>query len=183
MDWLLNMDANILLFIQEYIRQDFLTPFVKFVTHLGDGGWLWIVLSILLLFPKKTRRVGITALTALLIGALITNVALKNLVARVRPYEVIEGLRLIIEKQSDYSFPSGHTCASFAAGLIYLKMLPRKYGVAAFVLAVLIALSRLYVGVHYPTDILGGMLVGCFAAWAAYQLVEMFGKREKKWLG
>ena len=85
---------------------------------------------------------------------------------------MIEDLHLLIEKQSDYSFPSGHTCASFAAGLVYLKMLPRRYGVAAILLAVLIAFSRLYVGVHYPTDILGGILVGSFAAWAAYRLSE-----------
>ena len=167
MDWILDFDAGILLFIQEYIRQDFLTPLVKFITHLGDAGWFWIALSVVLLFFKKTRRAGITALLALLIGALITNVALKNLVARIRPYEVIEDLHLLIEKQSDYSFPSGHTCASFAAGLVYLKMLPCRYGVAAILLAVLIAFSRLYVGVHYPTDILGGILVGSFAAWAA----------------
>ena len=177
MDWILDFDAGILLFIQEYIRQDFLTPFVKFITHLGDAGWFWIALSVVLLFFKKTRRAGITALLALLIGALITNVALKNLVARIRPYEVIEDLHLLIEKQSDYSFPSGHTCASFAAGLVYLKMLPRRYGVAAILLAVLIAFSRLYVGVHYPTDILGGILVGSFAAWAAYRLSERIGKK------
>ena len=107
MDWILDFDAGILLFIQEYIRQDFLTPLVKFITHLGDAGWFWIALSVVLLFFKKTRRAGITALLALLIGALITNVALKNLVARIRPYEVIEDLHLLIEKQSDYSFPSG----------------------------------------------------------------------------
>ena len=89
MDWLLNLDSNILLFIQEYIRQDFLTPFVKFITHLGDSGWFWIALSLLLLIPKKTRWVGLTALLALLFGALVTNVALKNLVARTRPYEMI----------------------------------------------------------------------------------------------
>ena len=177
MDWILDFDAGILLFIQEYIRQDFLTPLVKFITHLGDAGWFWIALSVVLLFFKKTRRAGITALLALLIGALITNVALKNLVARIRPYEVIEDLHLLIEKQSDYSFPSGHTCASFAAGLVYLKMLPRRYGVAAILLAVLIAFSRLYVGVHYPTDILGGILVGSFAAWAAYRLSEGIGKK------
>lgn len=177
MDWLLNLDSNILLFIQEYIRQDFLTPFVKFITHLGDSGWFWIALSLLLLIPKKTRWVGLTALLALLFGALITNVALKNLVARTRPYEMIEGLRLLIEKQSDYSFPSGHTCASFAAAMVYYKMLPHKYGIPALVLAALIAFSRLYVGVHYPTDVLAGMIIGCAAAWAAYKVSTIFSER------
>lgn len=172
MNYLLQLDGNILLYIQDYIRQDWMTPFWKFITSLGNSGWFWIVLSILLVIPQRTRKIGITALAALLIGALITNVALKNLVARIRPYEVVDGLKLIIERQHDYSFPSGHTCASFAAALVYYKMGPRKWGIPAVVLASLIAFSRLYVGVHYPSDVLGGLLIGVFAAWAALKLKD-----------
>ena len=84
-------------------------------------------------------------------GALITNVCLKNLVARPRPMSV-EGLVPLIGKPTDYSFPSGHTCASFACALVLYRILPKKYGVPAVILASLIAFSRLYVGVHYPTD-------------------------------
>lgn len=172
MNYLLQLDGNILLYIQDYIRQDWMTPFWKFITSLGNSGWFWIVLSILLVIPQRTRKIGITALAALLIGALITNVALKNLVARIRPYEVVDGLKLIIERQHDYSFPSGHTCASFAAALVYYKMGPRKWGIPAVVLASLIAFSRLYVGVHYPSDVIGGLLIGVFAAWAALKLKD-----------
>ena len=172
MNYLLQLDGNILLYIQDYIRQDWMTPFWKFITSLGNSGWFWIVLSILLVIPQRTRKIGITALAALLIGALITNVALKNLVARIRPYEVVDGLKLIIERQHDYSLPSGHTCASFAAALVYYKMGPRKWGIPAVVLASLIAFSRLYVGVHYPSDVIGGLLIGVFAAWAALKLKD-----------
>lgn len=130
---------------------------------------------------EKTRKAGIAALAALAIGALITNVALKNIIARIRPYEVVEGLKLLIEPQSDFSFPSGHTCASIGAALAMYPFLERKWGIPLVILAVLISLSRLYVGVHYPTDVLGGAVVGAFAAWGAVRIVkrrEMKGRRE-----
>lgn len=174
MEQLLQIDGNILLFIQENIRHDFMTPFWTWITSLGNSGWFWIVLSVIFLIPKKTRKAGITSLLALAIGALITNVTLKNMVARIRPYEVVDGLRLLIARPRDYSFPSGHTCASFAAALVYYRYFPRKWGIAAVILASMIAFSRLYVGVHYPTDILGGLIVGAFAAWAARKLMNRF---------
>ena len=129
MEFLINLDGNILLWIQEYIRQDWMKGFWKGITMLGDSGWFWIALSLLLMVPRQTRWIGITSLAAIVIGALITNVTLKNLVARTRPYEVVEGLVLLIEKQRDYSFPSGHTCASFAAAGVYWRMLPKKFGI------------------------------------------------------
>lgn len=184
MTWLVQLDGDILLFIQQYLRNDFLTPIFKFITSLGNYGWFWIVLSLMLLVPRKTRWIGITALIALIIGTLITNVILKNMVARIRPYEVVDGLVLLVEKQKDFSFPSGHSCASFAAAMVYYRMLPRRWGIPAVVLAALISFSRLYVGVHYPTDVLAGIMIGCFAAWAACKirdtfLVKMHNKKEK----
>ena len=178
MDWLLQFEGNILLWIQEYIRADSMDGFWKMITMLGNTGWFWIAVSVLLLIPKKTRAIGIAALIALGIGALITNVTLKNVVARIRPYEVIDGLVLLIERQKDFSFPSGHTCASFAAATVYLKMMPKKYGIPFMTLAVLIAFSRLYVGVHFPTDVLCGGLIGIFSAWAAMKL-QKYGAGRK----
>lgn len=181
MEAILQWDGQALLFIQEHIRQVWMDGFWKTITHLGDAGWSWIMLGIVLLIPKKTRKAGIAALAALAIGALITNVALKNIIARIRPYEVVEGLKLLIEPQSDFSFPSGHTCASIGAALAMYPFLERKWGIPLVILAVLISLSRLYVGVHYPTDVLGGAVVGAFAAWGAVRIVkrrEMKGRRE-----
>lgn len=180
MQQLIALDGQILLWIQEYVRQDWMNGFWTAITRLGDGGWFWIALSLVLLCFKRTRKAGAAGLLALALGALITNVALKNLVARIRPYEVVNGLVCLIEKQKDFSFPSGHTCASFAAAAAYYKILPKRYGVSALVLAALIAFSRLYVGVHYPTDILGGLAVGLFAAWVALKLAEYIGKKLKK---
>lgn len=172
MDILLQLDRNILLFIQECIRQDWMDGFWKGITTLGNSAWFWIVASMIMLIFKKTRKVGATALLGLAIGALLTNVLLKNLVERIRPYEVIDGLTILIEKQHDFSFPSGHTCASFAAAVVYFRTLPKKWGIPAVVLASLIGLSRLYVGVHYPSDVLAGFVVGCLGAFLAVWLIE-----------
>ena len=158
------IDGQLLINIQTFCIHDVLTPIVVFMTHLGDMGFIWIVLSIILLIPKKTRRTGLLALIALVITFLIGNVVLKNWIARPRPYEVFEDVRRLIEAQSDYSFPSGHTSASFAVGVVYCRTLPIGYGILAMILAVSISLSRLYVGVHYPSDVLGGALLGTLVA-------------------
>ena len=109
---------------------------------------------------------------ALLIGYLATNLVLKNLVLRVRPYDAIAGLQSLIGPMRDSSFPSGHTTSAVAAGFVMLKGTSRYLGIPAFVLAVLIAFSRLYLGVHYPTDVLVGALIGLFAAFSAKYVVK-----------
>lgn len=161
---LLELDGNILLWIQENIRNEFLTPVMTFITHLGDAGWFWIVLALVFVIIKKTRPVGFLTAASLLGSLLVNNMILKNLVARTRPYETVEGLHRIIEAQADLSFPSGHTGSSFAAAVVIFIMCPRKAGVPALILAFLIMLSRLYVGVHYPTDVLAGMITGTLIA-------------------
>lgn len=164
------MEADILLWIQNNIRNDVLTPIFKFVTTLGNAGMIWIVLSVGLLIPKKTRRVGVLALVSLLFSALIDNVILKNVVARTRPYDLIEGLTSLVGAQKDYSFPSGHTGSAFAAAVVMFRGLPKKFGIPILVFACLMGLSRLYVGVHYPSDVLGGVLIGTGVALLTYWL-------------
>lgn len=160
MEYIFELDGNILLWIQEYIRNGFCTPILTFITNLGNSGAIWLIISIALLFPKKTRKVGIMALIAIGASYLINNLCLKNLVARTRPYEVIDGLKILIEKQKDLSFPSGHAGVAFSAATVYLLMLPKRYSVPAMIFAVIMGFSRLYVGVHYPTDVLAGTLIG-----------------------
>lgn len=173
------MDVAILLWIQEFLRADFMTGFWKTVTFLGDNGWFWIVLGVALFAWKRTRPVGAAVLLSLAMGALVTNVFLKNAVARIRPYDYTEQIKALIPPQHDFSFPSGHTCASFAAAVVCLKMLPRKYGICAVSLAVLIAFSRLYLGVHFFTDVLAGALIGAGAAWLACGIVKRYAASEK----
>lgn len=160
------LDGNILLWLQEYVRTDFLTPVFRFITKFGDKGLFWIGVCLVLLLLPKYRELGVPATMSLVLNALLTNVIIKNVVARVRPYERIEELVLLADLPHDFSFPSGHTAASFAvASAIYLAGYKRA-GTLALVFAALIGFSRLYLGVHYPTDVLGGMVVGVFSAWA-----------------
>lgn len=169
----MGLDGGILLFLQDYVRNPVMTPFFKGITTLGNGGAIWIVLTILLLAIPKTRKVGGMAALALLGTLLLNNIFLKNVVARTRPYEVIEGLTYIVRKPVDYSFPSGHAGCSFAVACIMFRRLPRQYGIPALILAILISVSRLYVGVHYPSDVLFGVISGIAVSYAA----EVIGSR------
>ncbi len=171
------MDGSILLWIQEHIRNPYLDEIVIFITHLGDAGWFWIALTFIMLLFGKTRRAGIVSALALFCSLVVNNGILKNVVARIRPYEQIDSLVLMIEKQVDFSFPSGHSAASFAAATAICLNLPKRFGIPALILAALIALSRLYVGVHYPTDVLSGAVSGIACAWLA-QLI--FGTVRRK---
>lgn len=170
MNDLLYWDGRILLWIQEYLRTPGWTAFFKTVTRLGNAGIFWILLVLVLLICQKTRGTGIRAGISLALSFVINNLFLKNIVARTRPYEVVEGLHRLIEKQSDYSFPSGHTASSFAVAVILYLELPKKYGIPLLILAVLISFSRLYLGVHYPSDVLAGALSGTLVAVAVHRL-------------
>ena len=159
MDWIQAADEAVLLFIQEYIRVDVLNGFWKAVTFLADKGWFWLGVSFLLLFFKRARAAGAASLVSIAICFCITNLVLKGCVARPRPDAVMDAIVPLIRTPRDYSFPSGHTTVSFAGALVCYRMLPRRYGIPALVLAGLIGFSRLYLGVHFPSDVLGGFLV------------------------
>ena len=168
-----NLDGEILLQIQQHLRTDMLTPFMKSVTFLGNGGWFWILCAVVLLAVPKTRKTGYAAVLSLIFGVIVTNLLLKNIVARPRPFAEIEALIPLIAKPTDFSFPSGHTTASFAVALVMLRMLPKKIGIPAVVLAALVAFSRLYLGVHYPTDVLVGFVVALVGSSLAVWIVRM----------
>ena len=168
MEFIQQLDLSILLFIHVHLRFAWMNGFWEFITHFGDGGSFWIVLTLALMIPKRTRKAGIVAACSLLLGFLITNVTLKPLVDRVRPYNYSDVIIPLGRIPVESSFPSGHTCASFACALIYVRMLPKKCGISLLVLAVLISLSRLYLCVHFPTDVLGGFLVALFSSMLVY---------------
>lgn len=175
------MEGQVLLWIQEYLRSEPMTAFFRFITTLGNTAVIWIVLTVVCLCIKRYRVAGICSGASLILSALVNNVFLKNVIARTRPYEVIEGLVRLIPAQVDYSFPSGHTGSSFASAVILYFFLPRKYGIIALILAVLISLSRLYLGVHYPSDVLGGAVIGTIIAYGV-KLAErsIFGRIKSK---
>ena len=155
------MEAEILLWIQNNIRFSGFNPVMEAITHLGDFGLFWILMMVVLLLSQKTRKIGVAVGIALLGSFVFNNLLLKNLVARTRPYEVIDGLQLLVSRAVD----SGHAASSFAAAVVMAKLLPKRYGIAALILAGLIAFSRLYVGIHYPTDVLFGAVSGCLIGW------------------
>lgn len=169
-DFLFELEGAVLLWIQEYLRGPLLNAFFVFYTALGNAGLVWLVLSVAMLFYKPTRRAGGTALLALAVGFACTNIILKPLVHRTRPWLVVEGLTTLVVENDPHSFPSGHTCAAFAAACAWRRNLPKRWmGSAALVVAALMGFSRLYVGVHFPTDVLAGALVGCLSAWLAHK--------------
>ncbi len=172
------MELRFLDFLQT-IHTPLLDKILAFITSLGNAGIIWIVLAVVLLILPKTRKTGIIVAAALLMDLILCNLILKNLVARVRPYDVNTAIAILIKKPLDFSFPSGHTAASFAAmtALFLAKM--KKAWIAALVLAVLIAFSRLYFYVHYPTDVLGGIVVGILSGIIGYTIVEKIDKRRK----
>lgn len=171
-------EASIILWIQENLRGP-LDGLWVFITHLGDDGLLWIAMGITLLFFNKTRSIGFTVLLSLLFDFLMINVTLKGVFSRPRPFVVNEAIVTLISKPSPFrSFPSGHSGGSFAAMFALYKWVPKKIGIPALVLAALVALSRLYVGVHYPTDIIGGCMIGFMCSVWAHYVVKNFIRRK-----
>lgn len=165
--------------IDEIFSCKFLDTVMPVITKLGDGGIFWIALSVILICFKRTRKIGITMGLSLLIGYIIGNVFLKNIVARTRPYDVNSQVSVLIPKLKSFSFPSGHTLASFE-GATSIFLYTKKYGIPAIILAVIIAFSRLYLYVHYPTDVLAGMVLGIAVSLLAKFIVDkIYLKRNK----
>lgn len=180
MEFFLTLDGNILLWLQEYFRNDILTPVFRFITSLGDGGIIWIVCTAILIFNPGTRKIGFMCAFALIFSHIANNTILKNLICRERPFHQLEELVVLINKPSSYSFPSGHTASSFACAWPMFRKLHKKVGIPAVVLAALIGFSRLYIGVHYPSDVLCGMLFGILMSELAILFVEKMKKNFKK---
>ena len=171
-----HFDLPILDWIAEHLQCGFLDKVMPVVTALGNGGIFWIALALVLMFIPKYRKAGFSMGLALLMGLVVCNLTLKPLVARMRPYDYQlqffgKSIELLIATPHDFSFPSGHTIASFE-GATALLIHDRKLGIPAMVLAVLIAFSRLYLYVHYPTDVLASILLGVGFAFLGSLIVK-----------
>lgn len=167
----------------ETLHNPITNPIFYVITTLGNAGWFWIVLAVLMLtvLPKKYKKAGLTMAIALILSLIFCNGIMKHLWERPRAFWVVgqnfvvgnefENLYGIFNSIHDYSFPSGHSSASFAAA-VSIFMWRKKEGSAALVLAALIAFSRLYFTVHYPTDVLVGTITGALYGVAAYFIVK-----------
>ncbi|MEE0434181.1 MAG: phosphatase PAP2 family protein [Peptococcaceae bacterium] len=177
-----NADFAILTFIQDHLRTPLGDGLMPVLTALGNAGVIWIVLGLVLLLRKRWRRAGFLVLLALGVEALFCNVLLKPLIARPRPFQIYDVVQLLIAQPLDYSFPSGHTGAAFAvvAALYFAKV---RHWYVALIPALVIAFSRLYLYVHFPTDVLGGIVIGVFSAWLVWKvfvLIESYRTRKRQ---
>lgn len=160
-DIIQQFDEQALVWIAENVRCALLDPFMKLYTQLGNTGVLFIVLGILMLFFKQTRKAGLSALCAMLIGLIVVNFTIKPLVSRPRPWLVIENFVNLVPEHDPNSFPSGHTNAAFAFAIAVCLSAPRRWmKLTAACMAAVMGLSRLYVGVHFPSDVLAGAVIG-----------------------
>ena len=177
-------DLPVLDWIAANLQNPFLDFIMPYITMLGDAGIFWIVLAVLFLIFPRTRKMGLGMAFALIMGLVVCNMTLKPLVQRIRPYDYQEQvfntvIPLLIEKQHDFSFPSGHTIASFEAATVIL-IYNRKLGIPAMILAALIAFSRLYLYVHYPTDVIVSIVLGIAIAFLGNWLAGLCFKKVKK---
>lgn len=164
----ISFDIPILNWIQDHMISSFMDNFWYTVTFFGEHGAFWIVCAVVLLLYPKTRKIGLGMAFALVMGLLVCNVWLKPMIARVRPYEFAlehfgREVWLLTGPLSDFSFPSGHTIASFEASVVLLKN-SKKLGIPALILAILVSFSRLYLYVHYPSDVIFSVVFGTIFA-------------------
>ena len=169
-------DLPILDWIAEHLYCGFLDKVMPLITLLGDAGIFWIAITVVLLCFTKTRKMGLSMGVALLLGVVVCNLIMKPGFARIRPYDYQlehfgKTIQLLVSTPHDYSFPSGHTIASFEAATA-ICIHNKKWGIAALVLACLIAFSRLYLYVHYPTDVLASVILGIGFAFLGSWIVK-----------
>ena len=179
-DVIQQLDEQALVWIAEHVRCAVLDPFMELYTQLGNTGMLFIALGVLMLFFKPTRRAGLSALCAMLIGFIVVNLTIKPLVSRPRPWLAIENFVNLVPEHDPNSFPSGHTNAAFAFALAVCMSAPKKWMKAAVVaMAAVMGLSRLYVGVHFPSDVLAGAAIGSLCGLAGAWIVNKAWERTR----
>lgn len=161
------MELDILYNIQK-LHNAILDPIMVALSYIGEIGTVWIIIAVIFIFTKKYRLCGITMLVAMIIGALAGNLLLKNIFARPRPSWIDHNVILLINNPVDYSFPSGHSLNSFTSA-VTIFIYHKKLGIYALILALFISFSRLYLFVHYPSDVITGVAIGAiisiFSVW------------------
>ena len=172
-DYITQIDFSILAFIQENLKCELMDHLMVFFSLIGEAGLVWFMIAVPMLFFKKTRTCGVVMILSMGIVLLLGEFGLKNVFCRVRPCNVNKGIEMLVERPSSYSFPSGHTSSSFAAATSVF-LYHKKAGICTLTLAFLIGFSRLYNYVHFPTDVLAGMLFGIITAIFVYHLFKRY---------
>lgn len=172
------MDFAVLDFIQAYFKCQFLDFIMPFISRLGNGGSIWLLIAAVMLLKKKYRKQGLVLLIGLAVGFVVGNLLLKPIIARPRPSWINFHISLLIDNPSDYSFPSGHTLSSFIAAIL-ISANNHKLSYAAIPLACFMAFSRLYLYVHYPSDVLAAVILAVIVAVTIHRIFY----RKQKVLG
>ncbi len=167
------IDFAVLDFIQANLRTEFLDWFMVFLSTIGEGGIVWFAIAIPMLFFKKSRTCGVVMILSMGVTLLLGEFLLKNLVGRVRPCNVNTEIEMLINRPRSFSFPSGHTSSSFASAVTVFQW-NKKYGIIALLLAFLVSFSRLYNYVHFPTDVLAGMIFGILTSILVYHIFKKY---------
>lgn len=160
-------DAAVMEFVQNHMHNAVTDTIFPVLTTLGEAGAVWLILAAVLLCFKKTRTTGVLVLISMLLTFLTGEIGLKNLVCRPRPCHTFPEIPLLVACPASYSFPSGHSASGFAAAVL-LFLRHKKQAWPALILAAVIAFSRVFLFVHYPTDVLAGILLGTLFASAVY---------------
>ncbi|WP_315079671.1 phosphatase PAP2 family protein [uncultured Clostridium sp.] len=171
MQFIQMFDNKILEFIRTNLYNPMMDKIFPIITYLGNMGFIWIVIGLAFIANKKYRKYGFIMLCTLCIGAVIGDGIIKPLVERERPFNFVENIQLLIKAPTSFSFPSGHTMSSFAAATI-IYMANKKMGIGAFILATLIGFSRIYLYVHYPSDVLVGCILGILLSTVVYKIIS-----------
>lgn len=166
------LDLNILEFIQNNFHNHILDKIMPLITLLGDSSCFWIIIGVVLIATKKYRKIGILTILTVILCTVLGGGIIKNIVQRPRPFLEVSTVEILISKPVDYSFPSIHTAVAFAVSGVLFKTI-KKYGVVFIFLAVLIAFSRLYLFVHYPSDVIAGVILGLLCT----KIVLYFSKK------
>lgn len=172
---LTQIDLSILSAIQQHLRCAVLDGIFPIISQLNNAGLIWIVISLILLCRKQTRTAGICMVVCLLVNLALGEGLLKHLFNRTRPFVEQPIADMLIALPTTSSFPSGHTSSSFAAATALFRN-NKQAGIAAYILAVLISFSRLYLYLHYPTDVLAGMILGFCVGWFVTPIVQKHRK-------
>lgn len=177
METLLKYEFAILDFIQSDMTSPVMDKIMTVFTYLGSGGFIWIILSIILISFPKSRKNGIIMAISLLGCLIVGNIIMKPLFGRIRPCDVNHAVELLIKRPVDASFPSGHAMSSFA-GAMCIMFYSVKYGIPAIITALVISFSRLYLYVHYPSDVIAGALIGILIAFVSKRIVETYLRKK-----
>lgn len=170
-EYILKLDSQLFIFINRDLSNSFFDWLMPLVSYAGNSGLLWLSMAILLAVSNRnfSLRGLVLVVLALVSSFLLADIYLKEVVARPRPFVEITGVNLLIPAPQDYSFPSGHAATAFASAMVIVSFIPRLFPAVAL-MAVTAAFSRVYVGVHYPLDVLGGALLGVITGWFFWKL-------------